>query len=429
MEFLEHFRFLYDGVAYFFKSNPVLTEDGVQMVPGWKYLVMFVIGGLLIYLALVKDFEPALLMPMGFGAILVNIPFSGAVGAAEDGSQGIIDWLFNVGITASEALPLLLFIGIGAMIDFGPLLSNPKMFLFGAAAQFGIFFTVLVASFFFPFKDAAAIGIIGAMALGFAACGGNGGSDTIAVISREEGSGTRGAFVELTGVEVDKVDKTVATAEISSSTAVVMQTVTGNKAAIGYISLGSLDSSVKAVKVDGVEATADNVKNGTYPICRPFNIATKGDLSDAAKDFIAFIQSDEGQQVVTDKGCVSTGSTGAFTSSNPTGTVVVEGSSSVTPVMEKLAEAYMALNSGVTVKVQQSDSSTGMTSAIEGLCDIGMASREVKDSEKEQGLEVTTICMDGIAVVVNNDSTVDNLSLEQIRQIFTGEVTGWSAVK
>ena len=161
MEFLENFRFLYDGVAYFFKSNPVLTEDGVQMVPGWKYLVMFVIGGLLIYLALVKDFEPALLMPMGFGAILVNIPFSGAVGAAEDGSQGIIDWLFNVGITASEALPLLLFIGIGAMIDFGPLLSNPKMFLFGAAAQFGIFFTVLVASFFFPFKDAAAIGIIG----------------------------------------------------------------------------------------------------------------------------------------------------------------------------------------------------------------------------------------------------------------------------
>ena len=275
------------------------------------------------------------------------------------------------------------------------------------------------------FKAILAIGIIGAMALGFAACGGNGGSDAIAVISREEGSGTRGAFVELTGVEVDKVDKTVATAEISSSTAVVMQTVAGNKAAIGYISLGSLDNTVKAVKVDGVEATADNVKNGTYPICRPFNIATKGDLSDAAKDFIAFIQSDEGQQVVTDKGCVSTGST----SGNPIGTVVIEGSSSVTPVMEKLAEAYMALNSGVTVKVQQSDSSTGMTSAIEGLCDIGMASRDVKDSEKGQGLEVTTICMDGIAVVVNNDNTVDNLSLEQIRQIFTGEVTGWSAVK
>ena len=249
------------------------------------------------------------------------------------------------------------------------------------------------------FKAILAISIIGAMALGFAACGGNGGSDAIAVISREEGSGTRGAFVELTGVEVDKVDKTVATAEISSSTAVVMQTVAGNRAAIGYISLGSLDNTVKAVKVDGVEATADNVKNGTYPICRPFNIATKGDLSDAAKDFIAFIQSDEGQQVITDKGCVSTGSTGAFTSGNPTGTVVVEGSSSVTPVMEKLAEAYMAINSGVTVKVQQSDSSTGMTSAIEGLCDIGMASRALKEEEAAQ-LNGMVIANDGIAVVV-----------------------------
>ena len=275
----------------------------------------------------------------------------------------------------------------------------------------------------------AALAALALTCVASTACADFNADKSITVISREEGSGTRGAFVELTGVEVDKVDKTVATAEISSSTAVVMQTVAGNKAAIGYISLGSLDNTVKAVKVDGVEATADNVKNGTYPICRPFNIATKGDLSDAAKDFIAFIQSDEGQQVITDKGCVSTGSTGAFTSGNPTGTVVVEGSSSVTPVMEKLAEAYMAINSGVTVKVQQSDSSTGMTSAIEGLCDIGMASREVKDSEKEQGLEVTTICMDGIAVVVNNDNTVDNLSLEQIRQIFTGEVTDWSAVK
>ena len=259
-------------------------------------------------------------------------------------------------------------------------------------------------------------------------------ADSIYVVSREDGSGTRAAFIELTGVEQkdadgNKVDMTTVEAAVYSGTSEVKTTVSQDVAAIGYISLGSLDNTVKAVKVDGVEATADNVKNGTYPICRPFNIATKGDLSDAAKDFIAFIQSDEGQQVITDKGCVSTGSTGAFTSGNPTGTVVVEGSSSVTPVMEKLAEAYMAINSGVTVKVQQSDSSTGMTSAIEGLCDIGMASREVKDSEKEQGLDVTTICMDGIAVVVNNDSTVDNLSLEQIRQIFTGEVTDWSAVK
>ncbi len=165
MEFIkENFSFLYDGIAFFFRDNQVLNdEQKLITVPGWKYLVMFAIGALLIYLALKKDFEPALLMPMGFGAILVNIPFSGAIGMAEDGSHGIVDWLFQVGIEASEAMPLLLFIGIGAMIDFGPLLSNPKMFLFGAAAQFGIFLTVLVASFIFPdFRDAASVGIIGA---------------------------------------------------------------------------------------------------------------------------------------------------------------------------------------------------------------------------------------------------------------------------
>lgn len=166
MEFLEHFRFLYDGVAYFFKSNPVLTEDGVQMVPGWKYLVMFVIGGLLIYLALVKDFEPALLMPMGFGAILVNLPLSGVINQFSEGvgeTHGIIQWLFEVGIEASEAFPILLFIGIGAMIDFGPLLANPKLFLCGAAAQAGIFLTILLAAALgFDLKDAASIGIIGA---------------------------------------------------------------------------------------------------------------------------------------------------------------------------------------------------------------------------------------------------------------------------
>ncbi len=170
MGILQHFSFLWDSFLAFLKgvdgngdgiidpSTYATTGD----VTGWKLLVMLVIGGVLIYLALAKDFEPALLMPMGLGAILVNLPFSGAVGEAGDGTRGIIDWLFDVGIHASEALPLLLFIGIGAMIDFGPLLSNPKMFLFGGAAQFGIFLTILVASFFFPFKEAAAIGVIGA---------------------------------------------------------------------------------------------------------------------------------------------------------------------------------------------------------------------------------------------------------------------------
>lgn len=256
----------------------------------------------------------------------------------------------------------------------------------------------------------------------------------IYVVSREDGSGTRGAFIELFGIEQkneagEKIDHTVETAEITDSTSVMMQTVAGNKAAIGYISLGSLNETVKALQIDGVDATAENVKNGTYKVARPFNVATTATVSAEAQDFLSFILSAEGQAVVEKANCISEGNTGAFTGGSVSGKIVVAGSSSVTPVMEKLAEAYMAINSGVTVKVQQSDSSTGMTSAIEGLCDIGMASREVKDSEKEQGLDVTTICMDGIAVVVNNDNTVDNLSLEQIRQIFTGEVTDWSAVK
>ena len=269
-----------------------------------------------------------------------------------------------------------------------------------------------------------------ALVLVFTACAAKPANEEITVISREEGSGTRSAFIELTGVEVDKVDKTTQKAEINSSTAVVMQTVAGNKAAIGYISLGSLDNSIKAVDVDGVAATAENVKNGTYPISRPFNIATLGELeNEAAQDFLNFILSDEGQAVITEKGYVSTATTGAFTSTNPSGTVTVAGSSSVSPVMEKLAEAYMALNPAVTIQLQTSDSSTGMSSAIEGLCDIGMASRAVKDSEQAEGLIPTTICMDGIAVVVNQENSISNLTLEQIRQIFTGEVTDWNDVK
>ena len=279
-------------------------------------------------------------------------------------------------------------------------------------------------------KSIALTAALLALVLVFTACATKPASEEITVISREEGSGTRSAFIELTGVEVDKVDKTTQKAEINSSTAVVMQTVAGNKAAIGYISLGSLDNSIKAVDVDGVAATAENVKNGTYPISRPFNIATLGELeNEAAQDFLNFILSDEGQAVITEKGYVSTATTGAFTSTNPSGTVTVAGSSSVSPVMEKLAEAYMALNPAVTIQIQTSDSSTGMSSAIEGLCDIGMASRAVKDSEQAEGLVPTTICMDGIAVVVNQENSISSLTLEQIRQIFTGEVTDWNDVK
>ncbi len=259
-------------------------------------------------------------------------------------------------------------------------------------------------------------------------------TEDISVLSREDGSGTRGAFIELTGVEQkdsdgSKVDHTIDTAEITNSTSVMMATVAGNKAAIGYISLGSLNDTVKALKVDGVEATADNVKNGTYTLSRPFNIATKGDVSEVAQDFIDFIMSDEGQKVVEDNHCISEGSTGAYAGSKPSGSITVAGSSSVTPVMEKLKEAYLAVNPNASIEIQQSDSTTGMNSVIEGICDIGMVSRELKDSEKEAGLTPTVIALDGIAVIVNNDNPTDNITIEQIMKIYTGEITSWADVK
>ena len=256
----------------------------------------------------------------------------------------------------------------------------------------------------------------------------------ITVVSREDGSGTRGAFIELFGIEQkndagEKIDYTTEDAEITNSTSVMMTTIAGNTEAIGYISLGSLNDTVKAVAIDGAEATVDNIKAGTYKIARPFNIAVKEDLSDVASDFITFIMSEDGQKVVEDNNYISQGNEGAYTAANLSGKVVVAGSSSVTPVMEKLKEAYEVLNPDVTIEVQQSDSTTGMTSAIEGVCDIGMASRELKDSETEAGLVPTVIAMDGIAVIVNNDSPVNELSSENVKAIFTGELTEWEDVQ
>jgi len=256
----------------------------------------------------------------------------------------------------------------------------------------------------------------------------------ISVVSREDGSGTRGAFVELFKIEEkndagEKIDNTTEDAEITNSTSVMMTTIAGNTEGIGYISLGSLNDTVKAVKIDGAEATVDNIKSGAYKIARPFNIATKEGLSDVAADFIKFIMSEDGQKVVEDNGYISQGNDGAYTAAGLSGKIVVAGSSSVTPVMEKLKEAYAALNPDVTVEVQQSDSTTGMTSAIEGVCDIGMASRELKDSELEAGLTPTVIAMDGIAVIVNNDSPVEELTSENVKAIFTGEITDWADVQ
>ena len=212
----------------------------------------------------------------------------------------------------------------------------------------------------------------------------------IYVVSREDGSGTRGAFIELLGIEQkneagEKIDHTVETAEITDSTSVMMQTIAGNAAAIGYISLGSLNDTVKALQIDGVEANAENVKSGAYKIARPFNVAVTANVSAEAQDFLSFILSAEGQAVVEEANCISQGNTGAFAGGSVSGKIVVAGSSSVTPVMEKLKEAYNAINPNLTIDIQQSDSSTGMTSAIDGLCDIGMASRDLKKGEKKEG--------------------------------------------
>lgn len=251
----------------------------------------------------------------------------------------------------------------------------------------------------------------------------------ITVISREKGSGTRSAFIELFGVEVDDEDKTVETADITDKTNVMMTSVSQNANAIGYISLGSLNDSVKALKNDGAAATVENIENGSYKISRPFNIATKSDLSETAKDFVDFILSDEGQKVVEDNGYIPVASTGAYSGSKPSGKISIGGSSSVTPVMEKLKEAYNAVNPNATIEINMTDSSSGMTSAAEGVCDIGMASREVKQSELDKGLVSTTIATDGIAVIVNNENTYDDLTADQVRRIYIGEITTWSALE
>lgn len=258
-------------------------------------------------------------------------------------------------------------------------------------------------------------------------------SKSIGVVSREDGSGTRGAFIELFGVEQkneagEKVDMTTPSAVVTNSTSVMMTTVAGDPYSIGYISLGSLNDTVKALEIDGVKPSVDNIKNGSYKVSRPFNIATMPQLGSEAQDFIDYIMSADGQAVIEENGYIPVSDAPAYTGSVSSGKIVVSGSSSVTPVMEKLKEAYLAKNPGVTIEIQQSDSSTGMANAIDGTCDIGMASRELKDSELEKGLTSTVIAMDGIAVIVNNDCPADGLTSQQVKDIFTGEATVWSGI-
>ena len=267
--------------------------------------------------------------------------------------------------------------------------------------------------------------VIAAAAL--SSCAGNS-NDTITVVSREDGSGTRGAFVELMGILQDEKDMTYARAEISNSTSVVISTVEGNKNAIGYISLGSLGDNVKAVKVDGVEATVANVKAANYKVSRPFILATGDSLSETASDFIRFILSDEGQAIVSEK-YITVDSTGHYEPSGLSGKVTLAGSTSVAPLMDELAAAYKELNPDVTVEIQQSGSGAGIQSTLEGVCDIGMSSRELKASETEAGLTPTVMALDGIAVIVNKQNALSDLTSEQIKNIYTGEITTWSAVQ
>ena len=256
---------------------------------------------------------------------------------------------------------------------------------------------------------------------------------SITPVSREDGSGTRGAFVELFGVQEknengEKMDMTTDMAEITNSTAVMLMTVTGNRNAIGYISMGSMNDAVKTLQIDGVDATFENIKNGSYQVARPFHIATRAEVSPAAQDFISYILSAEGQKIVEESGYISRGSMGAYQPTNARGNVVVSGSSSVAPVMEKIKEAYEAVNHNVTIEMQQSDSTIGMNSLKEGMCDIGMASRDLKESELEAGLIPTVIAMDGIAVVVNHKNPLNGLKSEDVQAIYRGEVDEWTEI-
>lgn len=255
-------------------------------------------------------------------------------------------------------------------------------------------------------------------------------SEMINVVSREEGSGTRGAFIELFRIEEkdadgNKVDNTTEEAVITNNTEVMMTTISGDDYAIGYVSLGSLQDSVKPIQIDGADATVENIKDSSYKIARPFNIITTDNVNETAQDFINYILSKEGQQVITDNGYIGDDEAQPYEKSDVTGKIVVAGSSSVTPVMEKLKEAYTKENGDVEVEVQESDSTTGVQSAISGTCDIGMASRDLADSESEDGAKATKIAMDGIAVIVNKNNPVDGLTSEQVKNIFTGACETW----
>lgn len=292
-------------------------------------------------------------------------------------------------------------------------------------------------------KSFGKVALVLALGASLVACGGNkkeettanaGGEKTeelssINVITREQGSGTRSAFTELTGVLVkdgDKeVDNTYSEAAVQSSTDAVLTTVQNDASSIGYISLGSLNDDVKALKVEGVEATPENIKSNTYKLARPFNVAYKKDVDEKAMDLIKFIMSDEGQKICEEEGYVGDAKGETYEAINNDAKLTIAGSTSVTPLMEKLVEAYKAKNPDVVIDIQSNGSSAGMTAAMEGTAQLGMASRELKDEEKE-ALDFTVIARDGIAVIVNKENKVEDVTMEDLQKIFTGELTDWA---
>lgn len=285
-------------------------------------------------------------------------------------------------------------------------------------------------------KTVLSMAALGLFSLGLVACGGNGSSSsgqTIEVVSREDGSGTRGAFTELTGIlskeNGKEVDNTSKAAVIQNNTEVVISTVSGNTNAVGYISLGSLNDKVKAVKLDGVEASEENVLSGEYKLQRPFNVVWSGKGSEIVTDFLSYINSKEGQAIVKENHYIqATDAKASYEAKSVSGKLSIVGSTSVAPLIEKLAESYCKLNPDVTIDMTANGSSAGITAAKEGTADIGMVSRELTDDE-QAGLTHQVIALDGIVVITNKDNQVDSLTMDQISSIFTGKTTTWSDVK
>ena len=250
-------------------------------------------------------------------------------------------------------------------------------------------------------------------------------------ISREMGSGTRGAFVEIFGIQKEvrnkKVDATTQKAEVTNSTGVMMTTVANSANSIGYISLGSLNDTIKAVSIDGVSPSVQNINNKTYGISRPFNVVTKT-MNPVIEDFLKYALSKEAKGIVEKAGYISVAKD-SYVSTKPSGKIIVAGSSSVTPLMEKLKESYEKINPNVEIEIQQSDSTTGVNSVVEGIADIGMASREIKESELKKGINAQVLAIDGLAVIVNKENPISNLKKGDVRKIFLGEITSWEQVK